>query len=63
MRREERAALAAIIAAGVVQRTTLDPQYPNVRHMIAENALGIADIIIARTEADEKAANTGDNRT
>lgn len=62
MRGQERAALAAIIASGLVTRSQCLPEYPNVQQAVAKQALAIADMILNQTDADEKAAYQREQR-
>lgn len=52
MRREERAALAAIIASGIMTRNN-----PGTVSGVVQQALAVADTILERTEADDKTAD------
>lgn len=55
MRQEERSALAAIVASGIV--TYRRPTNPTGFKQVADDALAVADAILNKTEADEKANN------
>lgn len=61
MNREERAALAAIIASGLVGK--LDCSFPACQQAVATQALAVADIILNQTHADDKTAYEREKRT
>lgn len=61
MRREERAALAAVIASGLVRN--MQPTSHQAQQTIAKQALAVADMIINQTDADDKAAYEREKRT
>lgn len=58
MRNSERAALAAIVASGLLARS----HYQTVAGL-AQQALAIADAILDQTNADDKAAYDKEHRT
>lgn len=60
MRREERAALAAIIASGLVRN--MPPTTHQSQQTIAKQALAVADMIINQTDADDRAAYEREQR-
>lgn len=60
MRSQERAALAAIIASGLVRDTRLISH--QAQSTVVSQALAVADMILNQTDADEKTAYEREQR-